>query len=91
MVQKLKSYVRQALILHWPLVWYHPPMSDLPVTFRKSLRLQLRDKYKLDLHVQKASAPGKRLLPKQSVPYKIETKDPAEMRDVLLNSFAEEK
>jgi hypothetical protein len=30
-------------------------------------------------------------LPEQSIPYKFELKDPAEKRDVLLISFAEEK
>jgi len=57
----------------------------------KTLRLQLLDKDQQELQVQTFDSPARRLLPEQSVPYKIELKDPAEKRDVLLISFAEEK
>ncbi len=57
----------------------------------KTLRLQLLDKDQQELQVQTFSSPARRLLPAQSVPYKFELKDPAEKRDILLISFAEEK
>jgi predicted Zn finger-like uncharacterized protein len=57
----------------------------------KTLRLQLLDKDQQELQVQTFDSPARRLLPEQSVPYKIELKDPAEKRAVLLISFAEEK
>ncbi len=57
----------------------------------KTLRLQLLDKDQKELQVQTFDSPARRLLPEQSVPYKIEIKDPAEKRDVLLISFVEEK
>ena len=57
----------------------------------KTLRLQLLDKDQKELQVQMFDSPARRLLPEQSVPYKIELKDPAEKRDILLISFAEEK
>ena len=57
----------------------------------KTLKLQLLDKDRQELQVQTFDSPARRLLPEQFVPYKIELKDPAEKRDILLISFAEEK
>ena len=57
----------------------------------KTLRLQLLDKDQQELQVETFESPARRLLPEQSIPYKFELKDPAEKRDVLLISFAEEK
>lgn len=57
----------------------------------KTLRLRLLDKDQQELQVQTFDSPARRLLPEQSVPYKIELKDPAAKRDVLIISFAEEQ
>ncbi len=57
----------------------------------KTLRLQLLDKNQQELQTRTFDSPARRLLPEQSVSYKIELKDPAEKRDILLISFAEEK
>ncbi len=57
----------------------------------KTLRLRLLDKDQQELQVQMFASPARRLLPEQSVPYKIELKDPAEKRDILIISFVEEK
>ncbi len=57
----------------------------------KTLRLRLLDKDQQELQVQTFASPARRLLPEQSVPYKIELKDPAEKRDILIISFVEEK
>ena len=57
----------------------------------KTPRLRLLDKDQQELQVQTFDSPARRLLPEQSVPYKIEIEDPAEKWDILLISFAEEK
>ena len=55
----------------------------------KSRRFQLLDKDQQELQARTFNSPARRLLPEQSVPYKVEIKDPTKMRDFLLISFAE--
>lgn len=57
----------------------------------KMLRLQLFDKDQRELQTETFDSPVQRLMPQQSATYKIELKDPAKKRDILLISFAEGK
>ncbi len=54
------------------------------------LRLQLLDKNKQEVQNRTFPSPVRRLMPEQSATYKIELKNPAEQRDMLLISFAAE-
>ncbi len=54
----------------------------------KMLRLQLFDKDQRELQTETFDSPVQRLMPRQSATYKIELKDPAKKRDILLISFA---
>lgn len=54
----------------------------------KMLRLQLFDKDQRELQTETFDSPVQRLMPRQSATYRIELKDPAKKRDILLISFA---
>ncbi len=56
----------------------------------RMLRLRLLDKNKQEVQNRTFRSPVRRLMPAQSATYKIELKDPAEQRDMLLISFAAE-
>ncbi len=85
--QKTKIDGATALVIEGRIENPTSRARDVP----KTLRLQLLDKDQQELQVKTFDSPAQRLLPAQSVPYKIEIKDPAEKRDVLLISFVEEK